>query len=270
MRSKRKQPYYKPSGKRNQSIAQEPQRYQYPEGHAHIYVLGNRYRIPVLLDSGSNIFLINKTLVQDLNIPYESRTDAIPIQGFTGETISTGGSHFTHPLNLEIGQNHNLSLVSCEIAPAGKYGMIIPFGWWHQEHPISNIADPKSWSFTDNNCKSHLLPEDERIPVEWDEDVLNDPNAVAIGRIEQINDEKTAILNRLPEAYHDYLDLFRPSTAEKLALRRTFDHAIDIKPDQQPPWGPIYPLSEKQLKALRTYLDNMLAQGKISRNKSHA
>ena len=105
MRSKRKQPYEKPSGKRKKSIAQEPQRYQCPEGHAHIYasVLGNRYRIPVLLDSGSNIFLINQTLVHNLNIPYESRTDTIPIQGFTGETITAGGSRYTHPLYLEIG-----------------------------------------------------------------------------------------------------------------------------------------------------------------------
>ena len=77
-------------------------------------------------------------------------------------------------------------------------------------------------------------------------------------------------MDRLPEVYHDYLDLFRPSTAEKLAPRRTFDHAIDFKPDQQPPWGPIYPLLEKQLKALRIYLDDMLAQGKISRSKSPA
>ena len=147
MHSKRKQPYNKPSGKRKKAIAQEPCRYKCPEGHAHIYFLGNRYRIPVLLDSGSNIFLINKTLVQDLNIPYESRTDAIPIQGFSGEAITTGGSHYTHPIYLEIGQNDHLSLVSCEIAPAGRYGMIIPFGWWHQEHPLSNIADSKSWNF---------------------------------------------------------------------------------------------------------------------------
>ena len=216
---------------RNKSIAQEPQRYECPEGHAHIYVLGNRYRIPVLLDSGSNIFLINETLVLNLNIPYESRTDTIPIEGFTGETITAGGSHYTHPLYLEIGQNHHLSLVSCEIAPAGKYGMIIPFGWWHQEHPISNIANSKSWNFTDEKCGSHLLPEDEGISIEWDEDVINHPNAVAIGRLELVDDEKITILDRLPEVYHDYLDLFRPSTAEKLAPRRIFDHAIDIKPN---------------------------------------
>ena len=195
MRSKRNQPINKPSGKREKVIAQEPHRYKCPEGHVHIYVLGNRYLIPVLLDSGSNIFLINKTLVQDLNIPYKSRTDEIPIQGFTGETITTGGSHYTYPLYLEIGKNHHVSLLSCEIAPTGRYGMIIPFAWWHQEHSISNIADSKSWNFIDEGCKSHLLPEDEGISVEWDEDVLNDPNAVAIGRIEQVDDEKVTILD---------------------------------------------------------------------------
>jgi len=196
-----------------------PERYNCPEGHAHIDILGKRYRIPVLLDSRSTIFLINEQLVQDLHIPYHSRTDAVQIQGFTGETISSGGTNFTKPLFLEIGSNQHLSLVSCEIGPAGKYGMIIPFGWWHQEHPITDITNPENWSFNDNECPSHLLPEDEGISVEWDEDVLNDPNAVVIGRREKVDDEKITIIDRLPERYHDYLDLFRPSTAEKLAPR---------------------------------------------------
>jgi len=248
----------------------EPERYNCPEGHAHIYILGKRYRIPVLLDFGSNIFLINEQLVEDLHIPYHSRTDAVQIQGFTGETISSGGTNFTKPLFLEIGSDKHLSLVSCEIAPAGKYSMIIPFGWWHQEHPITNIANPENWYFNDNECRSHLLPEDEGISVEWDEDVLNDPNAVVIGRIEKVDDERITIIDRLPERYHDYLDLFRPSTAEKLAPRRTFDHAIDLEPDAQPPWGPIYPLSQKPLEALRKCLDDMLKQGKISPSKSPA
>ena len=253
--------------KRTDIIINEPQRYDCPEGYAHIYILGKRYRIPVLLDSGSNIFLINEQLVKDLHIPYHSRADAVRIQGFTGEAISSGGSHFTKPLYLEIGTNNHLSLVSCEIAAAGKYGMIIHFGWWHQEHPIKNIADPDACCFDDTDWQPHLLPEDEGILVEWDEDVLNDPNAVVIGRIESIDEERVTIIDRLPDQYHDYLDRFRPSTAEKLAPRRTFDHSIDLKSDTQPPWGPIYPLLQKQLEALRKYLDDMFKQGKISPSK---
>jgi len=91
--------------KRTDIIINEPQRYDCPEEHPHIYILGKRYRIPVLLDSGSNIFLINEQLVKDLHISYHSRADAVQIQGFTGEAISSAGSHFTKPLYLEIGTN---------------------------------------------------------------------------------------------------------------------------------------------------------------------
>ena len=52
-------------------------------------------------------------------------------------------------------------MVSCEIANAGKYDMIIPFGWWHEEHPIKNIANSEKWSFEDQKCVSHV--EDEGV-----------------------------------------------------------------------------------------------------------
>jgi len=71
--------------RRADPLIPEPERYNCPEGHAHIYILGKRYPIPVLLDSESNIFLINEKLVEDLHIPYHSRTDAVQIQGFPRE-----------------------------------------------------------------------------------------------------------------------------------------------------------------------------------------
>jgi len=63
--------------------------------------------------------------------------------------------------------------------------------------------------------------------------------------IEKVDDEKVTIIDRLAERCHDSLDLFRPSTAKKLAPRCIFHHAIDLKPATQPPWGSIYPLSQK-------------------------
>ena len=123
--------------------------------------------------------------------------------------------------------------------------MIILFGQWHKEGLIKNIANSNTWSFINPECQSYLLPEDECIFVELDEEVLNDPNAVLIRQIEKVDNEKVNIIDCLPDQYHDYLDLFRLSMAEKLTPRRTFDYAIYLKPDMQPPWGPIYPLSQK-------------------------
>jgi len=68
--------------------------------------------------------------------------------------------------------------------------MIIPFRRWHQEYPIKNIADPDQWCFDDTDCQTHLLPEDERISVEWDEDVLNDPNAVVMAGLKGLTKKK--------------------------------------------------------------------------------
>ena len=61
--------------------------------------------------------------------------------------------------------------------------MIIPFRWWHQEHPIKNIENASQWGFEHASCINH--DEDEEIAdvFEWDETVAFDENATTIGRI---------------------------------------------------------------------------------------
>src|SRR5205807_10443675 len=58
--------------------------------------------------------------------------------------------------------------------------------------------------------------------------------------------------------------------AAELPCHRQFDHAIDIVPGKEIPFGPIYRLSEPQKEVLREYLDRMLKQGKIVPSKSPA
>src|SRR5205807_9488411 len=74
----------------------------------------------------------------------------------------------------------------------------------------------------------------------------------------------------IPMEYHDFLHLFCGKLAAELPRKRQFDHAIDIVPGKEVPFGPIYPLSEPQKEVLREYLDRMLQQGKIVPSKSPA
>jgi len=150
------------------------------------------------------------------------RAGAVQIHGFTGEAISSGGSHYPHPLYLEIGTNHYLSLVSCQIGPAGKYTMIIPL-ILNKEHSIINLDQPTTWSFHHKKCIYDLLLQDEGISKEWDDEVLNALSAMFIGRIEKVNDDKITIIDRLRDKYHDYLNRFHHSTAEKLVCHPTFN-----------------------------------------------
>jgi len=66
------------------------------------------------------------------------------------------------------------------------------------------------------------------------------------------------LLDKIPQYYKDYHRLFLTATAENLAERRTFDHAIDLKSGAEPPWGPMYPMSAYQLDTLDKYLKEML------------
>ena len=64
--------------------------------------------------------------------------------------------------------------------------------------------------------------------------------------------------------------MFRLEVSEKMPSRLMFDHAIDLKEGSEPPWGPVYPMSQYQLNTLKTYLDEMLAQDKITHGQSPA
>jgi transposase InsO family protein len=86
--------------------------------------------------------------------------------------------------------------------------------------------------------------------------------------------EETATLQpacpTIPTAYEAYKDLF--SSAERLPLPRhtTLEHRIDLDPDAQPPWGPIYPLGAKELDALRKWLAEALEKQWIQPSVSPA
>ncbi|KAJ1579475.1 hypothetical protein NDA11_007601 [Ustilago hordei] len=74
----------------------------------------------------------------------------------------------------------------------------------------------------------------------------------------------------IPQEYHQYLDVFSRVKADKLSPHRTYDHQIPLEEGKSPPFGPIYSLSEHELKALREYLEENLAKGFISPSDSLA
>jgi len=81
----------------------------------------------IVLDSGSNIFLMNQDTARRLDIQTEARDSPLKITTFNGETAPTRGIFYTHPVLLEISANGHPRMISCEIAKAGKFALIIPF-----------------------------------------------------------------------------------------------------------------------------------------------
>ena len=74
-------------------------------------------------------------------------------------------------------------------------------------------------------------------------------------------------LENLPRECAQFKHLFQSEESETIPQRQTFDHAINLKEGAEPPWGLVYPMSQYQLNILNTYLDEMLAQGKITHSQ---
>ena len=71
-------------------------------------------------------------------------------------------------------------------------------------------------------------------------------------------------LNSRPYKYGDFVDVFGKKNVDHLPKHRPYDCPIDLHEVTSPPYG----LSEPELEALRTYLDENLEKGFIQPFKS--
>lgn len=74
----------------------------------------------------------------------------------------------------------------------------------------------------------------------------------------------------LREAYKNFKDVFSIENAGYLTPHKDHDHAIDLIDNKQPPYGPIYQLSKKELSIFWAYIDKYLANRFIKPSKSVA
>ena len=215
-----------------------------------------------LFDTGANIFMLDSKIANKLHIRQIKRLEPLEILKFSGTAVPTAGQAYAPFVRLVIDKHE--SFIACEIGTLETgMNLIIPGGWF---------IDDRHLTFDQGKIqvKTHECDKDEAF--EWDDDLsnLDDPNAVLVGRIGAIAIQPTDNTENIPRDYEKYFHLFSEKTAAKLPPHRNFDHAIDITEGKQPPFGPIYSLSQKELEVLREYLDRMIAQGKIQPSKSPA
>ncbi len=77
--------------------------------------------------------------------------------------------------------------------------------------------------------------------------------------------------SKMPSKYADFADVFLPKlTAEHPEHMEINDHAIKLVHNRQPFYGPIYSLGPMELRTLKAYIENNLANGFIRLSKSPA
>ncbi len=74
----------------------------------------------------------------------------------------------------------------------------------------------------------------------------------------------------LPSEYHDLTEAFSKTKSTQLPPHRAGDCAIDLQPGSQPPKGRIFPLSQPEAEAMKSYIEEELAKGFIRPSTSPA
>ena len=74
----------------------------------------------------------------------------------------------------------------------------------------------------------------------------------------------------LPKEFADFQDCLSTAQTTLLPAQGSAEHAIDLLPGTTPPYGPIYPFSQRELAALRQYIEENVAAGRIRKSISPA
>ena len=92
----------------------------------------------------------------------------------------------------------------------------------------------------------------------------SEAEAISLSAVEATSHNMDEIKAKLPVEYHEFLDVFDRSKANKLPPHRSYDHKIELNGDATPPQSRAYRMSPYKLQKVKEYLNENLSKGFIT------
>ena len=80
--------------------------------------------------------------------------------------------------------------------------------------------------------------------------------------------ELRTVEEMVPRWFHKYLKVFEKKESEKMSMKKTWDHAIDLREGFVPKKGKIYPLSRVEREKVQEFVKDQLRKRYIRPLKS--
>jgi len=185
---------------------------------------------------------------------------------------------------LRIGSHEERTRLA--ITNLGWQSVIIGHSWLMHHNPEVDWANQKvTFSRCPPQCKKPTAPNtasDEEdlqpgdaiyatfISEEWATAQIRATTTPSQQLAEQAHagDDKRTFAEMVPEAYHDFDDVFSKDAFNTLPPRKPWDHAIDLIPGADLPRSRTFPLSPAEQRELDEFLRENLANGRIQPSKS--
>lgn len=246
-----------------------------------------------LLDSGSEANLVSQKFIKQMNLPTPTMSNTKKLITIDGRRVQTYGVHL---LNFEITDRLGRTrffkdtFLACDCENTFVLGM-----------PWLSLANPDiDWTTKEKN---HLQWQEYNAQVALEttrrveltdaetfaEAAMDLTNRVYVMHVKHVPTESTTTTGEvvssmdikqrdydknpkvvLPSEYEDLAEVFSEADVNRLSDHGPHDHAIDLIDERQPPYRPVYNLSEVELTVLRQYIDKHLANNFIRPSKSPA
>jgi hypothetical protein len=223
-----------------------------------------------ILDTGFTGPILSEDFVKKQKISVERRNSPIQMIDAQGDLMMGAGEYFTGPLEMVMGK-HEQSL-RWEVGPLEKgISGYLPVSWVRKHNPDINWYT-KCIQFRSEHCKKQSILTDVEIEAVEDWEMLAEDRSQVyqIGTTGWHDEHGGKVALRLMPQYREWADVFSTEKSDQLPLHSNHDHHINLHRGTKPPFGPIYPCCDSELKVLQEYLNKALASGKINRSNSPA
>eukprot|EP00833_Pecoramyces_ruminatium_P015893 jgi/Orpsp1_1/1189925/evm.model.d7180000075497.1 len=187
--------------------------------------------ISLLVDTGAFACFLDKSFVDLVGIPYNSRNKLTDVQGLGGSLPVYGQTD-----ELEIRHGEHFCKCKFYIIDLEDYEGILGYDWF-QTHQPTIISQENQLEFNSEFCKDHCYH------------VSNQ----RVSAIDLPSKEQEEI--QIPKELEDLKEVFEEKQCQELPPHREYDCSIDLKPNATPYYGPLYSLTEKEQEVLREELN---------------
>lgn len=147
-----------------------------------------------------------------------------------------------------------------------QYPSVLNLGTLESDLALENLVSGLTFDSNHSSFEEFAM---EQLIAEYCEKRVSEISDLSCHHVSVDNDQEDDF-PALPSAYADFASLFQDRELGTLPPNRPFDHAIPLEPNSSVPFGPLYNLAEKELTALREYIDDNLKKGFIRRSESPA
>ena len=214
----------------------------------------------IIVCGATGYAFIDEDFARRNNLPLHCLHTPYTLHVIDGRPSSSGS--ITHITRIRLRFREHQEDIPMFVSKLGQYPIVLRIPWLRRHDVWLHFATNKV-TFSSKYCLKHCILEPVLVHC-----ALPEPLPIMINAMQRPLGhtvlEEHEVRKVVPEKYHDFLPVFLDNSAQQLPPHRLhIDHEINLVPGFVPPYGPLYNMSQNELKAQKEWIDDNLAKGFI-------